>query len=164
MKSKYIVLASNPRPNQDGKPHAKAYPWWDNLTAQLNEAFPDIKLYSIGIKGDEPISGCIAMWNKSLKDIFNFTKDAVTFITIDSFLQHLMAPMKKQGIVLWGLSDPKLFGYKWNKNLFINENYFRPNQWDIWPGEKWIEGCWVAPSDVVKAVGDILKNNSTCDT
>ena len=63
------------------------------------------------------------------KSIFNTREDfmilskyCLTFICIDSALQHMVSNIKfnKKGIVLWGATEPHRFGYENNVN--INEN------------------------------------------
>jgi hypothetical protein len=50
---------------------------------------------------------------------FILSKFCLTFISIDSALQHFASNerLNKKGIVLWGETLPKHFGYKKNINL-----------------------------------------------
>jgi hypothetical protein len=90
--------------------NAKSYPYWDEL----------IKL--LGSHEIKEISGILP--EKKIIELVNWCD---IWISIDSFLQHLVAYHKlKKGIVIWGLSDPELFGYKSNINLLKDRKYLRP--------------------------------------
>ena len=47
---------------------------------------------------------------------YELAKDALGVIAIDSSLQHLVAGVTKT-VVIWGHSEPKTFGYDYNKNI-----------------------------------------------
>lgn len=47
---------------------------------------------------------------------YELAKDALGVIAIDSSLQHLVAGITK-AVVIWGHSEPKSFGYSYNKNI-----------------------------------------------
>jgi hypothetical protein len=88
---------------------AKSYHYWDELISLLEGH--EIK----EIKGILPEN-----------EIINLVNWCDKWISIDSFLQHLVAYHKlKPGIVIWGLSDPELFGYKENINLLKDKKYLR---------------------------------------
>ena len=98
--------------------NAKSYPFWDELILLLkNHEIKEIK----GILPEHEII-----------DLVNWSDE---WISIDSFLPHLCAYHKlKRGIVLWGKSDPELFGYQHNVNLLKDRKYLRPDQFSYWTG------------------------------
>lgn len=74
------------------------------------------------------------------------------WISVDNFAPHLLYP--KKGIVIWGKSDPLIFGYKENKNILKNRKYLRENQFDFWYNEVIDLECWEEP-EIIK--NEILK-------
>lgn len=105
--------------NKGNKYNAKSYPYWDDFVKLAQEH--EIK-YITGIMTIEEIRALVE-WSDA-------------WITIDTFLQHFCAYFKlKRGIVLWGKSDPNLFGYPHNINLLKDRKYLRINQFRDWTRE-----------------------------
>ena len=70
-------------------------------------------------------------------------------IGCDSFFQHLGWLEKKQGIVLWSVSDPLIFGHPENINLLKNRaNLGEQFLW--WENTPYDETKFVSPEDVLK--------------
>jgi ADP-heptose:LPS heptosyltransferase len=121
---------------------AKSYPdpYWDELIKLLKDH--EIK----EIKGILP--------EQEIIDLVNWCD---TWISIDSFLQHLCAYKNlKPGIVLWGLSDPELFGYKHNINLLKDRKYLRPDQYRWWNDVPYNADAFISPDEVIKALGNVI--------
>lgn len=75
------------------------------------------------------------------------------WITIDSFLPHLCQYHNlKKGIVLWGKSDPTIFGYKSNINLLKDRKRLRPDQFRWWNDVKHSNEDWVLPEEILKVL------------
>lgn len=71
-------------------------------------------------------------------------KNCAFFISIDNFLPHLSAALKKKGIVLWGSVSPYVWGWNhniniWNKSSCPEIACWRPGMYDTSPnGKLWI--------------------------
>jgi len=75
------------------------------------------------------------------------------WVSIDSFLPHFVAYHKlKPGIVLWGTSDPLLFGYQENTNLLKDRKYLREQQFKWWKDEVHNPDAFVDPELIVKEI------------
>jgi hypothetical protein len=61
------------------------------------------------------------------------------------------------GVVIWGKSDPLLFGYPENVNLLKDRKYLRARQFYIWDDEPFDPEVFVEPAEVVKAVKKLLE-------
>ena len=61
------------------------------------------------------------------KEIAKKIKICKTFITVDSFAGHLGNAVSKRGIVLFGGTDPKIFGHK--NNINICSGVYQDKQW-----------------------------------
>lgn len=114
--------------------NAKSYPYWDELL----ELIKDHEIRKIqGILTEQEII-----------DLVNWCD---IFISIDSFLPHLAHYHKlKRGVVIWGKSDPKIFGYEENINLIKDINHLRSEQFKWWIDEPHDPKVFVSPEEIVK--------------
>lgn len=75
------------------------------------------------------------------------------WISIDSFLPHLVAYYKlKPGIVIWGLSDPLIFGHPENVNLLKDRKYLRSDQFHWWKDQPNVLDAFVEPEIIMREV------------
>lgn len=95
------IIYSKGIPTINGSVHPKLYPFWDELV----ELFKADGHYITEI----PILPLPALQR------FISTSDIV--ICSDSFIQHFCWYIGKRAFVLWGISDPELFGHKEHVNI-----------------------------------------------
>jgi len=88
-----------------------------DLVYKIRAKYPTLAVIQIGFKSEPLLKDVINMTNLPVRAIFPLMKYCKTFISIDSFLQHVSAAYDKKGIVLWGGTDPKKLGYEHNVNL-----------------------------------------------
>ena len=129
----------------------KNYPYWKELVSLIEE--PIIQL---GEEGDEKLVEDFRT-NVPFAVLERLVKECRTFIGIDSFLQHLAWYHNKKGVVLWGQSDPLIFGHDIHINLLKGREYLRDKQFDIWVytdynQTKYRDDCWVLPEEVIKNI------------
>ena len=86
--------------------------------------------------------------NLSIEQLSELILQCRTWISVDSFFQHLCWDLGKPGIVLWGQSDPIIFGHPENINLLKDRKYLRTNQFHIWEQAEYIKEAFVDP-DIV---------------
>lgn len=115
-----------------GRPSPKNYPHWRKLVELLNK--DDYEVVQIGISGEDRIEGVsqfITNWPfDKLKDLVN---DCAAWIAVDNFFQHFAnCERLKRGIVLFGQSDDRVFGYPQNINLLRGRDYLRQWQFQSW--------------------------------
>jgi ADP-heptose:LPS heptosyltransferase len=115
--------------------NAKSYPHWEELYALLKDH--EVKK----IEGILP-----------LEEIKRLVEWSDVFISIDSFLPHLIECYKidKKVIVLWGKSDPEIFGYAQNNNLLRDRVFLRNEQFKWWKDEPIDLEAFVSPDEVMK--------------
>ena len=114
---------------------AKSYPHWDRFLELL--------------RGHEvtTISGTIP-----LEQVIGLVNWCDVWVSIDSFLQHLVAYYKlKPGVVIWGLSDPLIFGHPENINLLKDRKYLRASQFHWWRDQPSVPDAFVEPEQVLAA-------------
>jgi hypothetical protein len=75
-----------------------------------------------------------------------------TWIGCDSFFQHLAWDCNKQGIVLWSVSDPLIFGHSENINLLKSRDYLAQNQFLWWDLTEYNPDAFVKPEEVIKSL------------
>ena len=146
-----IIIHCQARKLRDGKRNPKDYPFWDELIKLIKEP-----IVQIGIEGEKQFVPDFRK-NLSLKDLEELVRECSTFITIDSFFHHFCWDLGKKGIVLWGQSDPLIFGHKENTNLLKGREYLREKQFDLWEETeynktRYRDDCWVNPQEVVKYI------------
>lgn len=116
--------------------NAKSYPdknWEDFLILAKDHEIKEIK----GILKEQEII-----------DLVNWSDK---WISTDSFLPHLVTYHKlKPGIVLWGKSNPSIFGYSTNVNL--SKGRFRPDQFRHWVNIPHEPSDFVSASDLYKSL------------
>jgi ADP-heptose:LPS heptosyltransferase len=105
----------------------------------------------VGAAGEEQVAGKFVA-NPSFQELGRLLLDQDSFITIDSYLQHYAWFLGKCGIVVWGQSDPAIFGHGLHVNLLKDEKYLRPDPFNIWEGRAVIEEAFVRPEIVVQAL------------
>jgi len=127
--------------------NAKSYPFWE-------EFYELAKSHEV-----KKIEGILPE-----QQIIDEINSCDVWISIDSFIQHLVAYHKlKPGIVIWGKSDPKIFGYPSNANLLKSRKHLRSQQFMWWanPDGSWKEpsnpSSFVSPEEVLKTIESFVK-------
>ncbi len=127
-----ILISPYPANLYNGQPSPKRYPHWPKLVALLTRE--GYEVIQIGINRElriEGVSEFIADFPFcKLRDLAN---ECATWIAVDNFWQHFVhCERLRGGLVLWGPSDPRIFGYPENVNLLRGRDYLRPNQYQTW--------------------------------
>ena len=134
------------------KINPKNYPYWKELIELLKEH----EIIQIGLEGEERLVDTFKP-NLNLQQLKDLLKEVDLFISVDSFLPHLAHTVGKSGIVLWGPSSPKIYGYEENKNLLKDVKYLRPDQFGVWEQCKYDPEAFIGPEEVKKEV-DLFQN------
>ena len=133
-----IIKGTSKLPN--GNRNAKEYPYWDKLLELLKEH--EIKEINSILTSDE------------IKELVNWSD---IWISVDSFLPHFVAyHRQKKGIVLWGKSDPLIFGYTSNINLLKDRKYLRTEQFRWWNDEPYDEDVFVHPEVILQSIENMV--------
>lgn len=127
-----------------GEVNPKNYPFRDELYATFLGPVDSVKHYEL-----KEITGPIPL--QESKDLIDW---ADKIICIDSYLQHLAWYMGKQAIVLWGQSDPSIFGHPENINLLKNKKYLRERQYGLWTQTSYNKEAFVTPEIIIKTLNE----------
>lgn len=148
-----ILIHAFPAKIHDGLPNAKTYPWWKDLIKLIKGH----DFIQIGLDGEEQLVEDFRK-NQKLKDIEKLIKQSYFWISIDSFLPHLAHHIKKPGVVIWGVSDPEIFGYRENLNLIKDRKFLRKNQFGIWNEQTYVESAFLTPAEIYERIKYVYPN------
>ena len=150
-----IVISPYSRALRNGKRNPKNFPYWKELIAKLKGK----TIVQIGVEGEVPL---VKDFRKGLplKDIENLIKDCDYWISVDNFLPHLAHYVGKPGIVLWGRSDPNIFGYQENINMLKDRKYLRESQFDMWENVPYNPDVFLTADDISKLTQSLTRTNN----
>ena len=139
-----IIIAPYSQKLRNGKENPKNYPYWEELISRIDEP-----IIQVGIEGEKQLVNDFRK-NRHIDELCTLLKDCRTWIGVDSFFQHLAWREGKQGIVLWGPSDPLIFGHPENINLIKDRKYLAPNQFLWWEQTEHDPHRFVGVDEVLK--------------
>jgi ADP-heptose:LPS heptosyltransferase len=139
-----IIISPYAKKLSNGKRNPKNYPHWERLIQMIDEP-----IVQVGITGETQICTDFRQ-NLPISDLKDLLKECRTWISCDSFFQHLAWSVGKPGIVLWSVSDPLIFGHPENINLLKDRSCLAPNQFLWWESCEYDESKFVEPEDVIK--------------
>jgi ADP-heptose:LPS heptosyltransferase len=139
-----IIISPFVKPLRSGKNNPKNYPHWESLIEMIDEP-----IVQIGVEGEKQLVPDFRK-NLPISELRKLIQECRTWISCDSFFQHLAWDEKKPGIVLWGPSDPLIFGHPENVNLLKDRSYLTPNQFLWWEATEHEDERFVEPKDVIK--------------
>ncbi|MFT5822554.1 MAG: ADP-heptose:LPS heptosyltransferase [Crocinitomix sp.] len=88
---------------------------WNELIKKM----PHINFIQIGIENEDVVKGAINFLGKTtIRESMALLKNAPTFISVDSFINNASNAFNTFGVVLFGPSSPKNWGYVKNTNLY----------------------------------------------
>jgi ADP-heptose:LPS heptosyltransferase len=99
---------------REGGVSPKNYPYFPELLGLLRQDGSVIA--QIGREGEDQLCETFHK-NLPISQISEILKESEFFISVDSFLPHLAILHGVRGVVLWGPSDPKIYGYENNLNI-----------------------------------------------
>jgi len=138
---------------RNGKQNPKNYPYWKEVVTLLkNQGYYIIQ---VGVQDEESIGADEFIKGASLDTLKQLIIDCYTWISIDNFFPHLAHLLDKKGIVVFGKSDPTIFGYKENINLLKDKQYLRSLQFDIWEREEYNGEVFVKPQLIINHVNSV---------
>lgn len=139
-----ITIAPYAQKLRNGKENPKNYPYWEELISQIDEP-----IIQVGVEGEKQLVDNFVK-NRHISELCELIGECRTWIGVDSFFQHLAWREGKSGIVLWGPSDPLIFGHPENVNLLKSRDYLAPNQFLWWEQTEHLAQRFVEPDEVLK--------------
>lgn len=139
-----ILISPYSKKLMNGKQNPKNYPFWEELIAMIDEP-----IVQIGVEGEKQLVPDFRK-NLSVPQLRELIGQCRIWISCDSFIQHLGWDEGKQGIVLWGPSDPLIYGHPENINLLKDRSYLAKNQFLWWEFTEHSNDRFVKPKEVIK--------------
>ena len=140
----FILIAPYAQKLRNGKNNPKNYPYWNELIQLIKDP-----IIQVGVEGEQQLVADFRK-NLSLDELRELVLQCKTWITVDSFFQHFCWDIEKYGYVIWGQSDPNIFGHPENTNILKDRKYLREKQFWLWEQADYIEDSFVKPEDVIK--------------
>ena len=144
-----VIISPYSKQMRNGMPHPKNYPFWREFIDMMRVTTNGkCEIIQIGTAGEERlVEDC--RFNLPFKDLKELLESADAFICVDNFLHHFAHYYGIRGIVIFGQSDPNLFGYKENVNLLKDRKYLRDKQFWWWEQAEFNQEAFVAPEIVL---------------
>ena len=139
-----IIISPYSQKLPNGKTNPKNYPFWKELIPLIDD-----HIVQVGVHGEERLVPDFRE-NLSIQALCELLHECRTWISCDSFLQHLGWHEGVRGIVLWSVSDPLIFGHPENLNLLKSRDYLVSNQFLTWDHTEHKSERFVAPEVVAK--------------
>lgn len=143
-----ILISPYAQRLKSGNINPKNYPYWQELIAMI-----DKPIIQVGIEGEQQLVPDFRK-NLSIDALRQLIRECKTWISCDSFIQHLAWDEGKKGIVLWSVSDPLIFGHPENVNLIKSRDHLASNQFLWWEYVPHRSDVFVEPEIVAKAIAD----------
>lgn len=151
---KQVIISPFSKKLRNGKNNPKNFPYWKEVIEKLKDK--GFNVIQIGVDGEEVLISD-EYFNSSLMKIKELVEESVTWISVDNFMNHFGHLLEKKGIVIFGKSDPLIFGYNDNINLLKDRKYLRKHQFAIWEEEEFDPEVFIGPDEVIKSVEKIYQ-------
>lgn len=94
---------------------------WEEVVKELTISFDVVQ---VGGLKEDPIKGITTylMGATNIRQTIALVKNSLTFVTVDSFLNHVGPAVDKSGVVLFGRSNPYIYGHDLNRNIWIENS------------------------------------------
>jgi len=147
---KTIIISPYSKLMRNGTKNPKNYPYWVELVRLLHEK--GYHTIQVGVAGEEPIGAKEIHIGLPLRKLEGMIKKCDIWISVDNFFHHLADLIGKQGFVLFGQSDPVIFGHESNINILKDREYLRALQFAPWEESKHQEDAFLKAEDVMKVI------------
>jgi len=141
-----IIISPFAKQMRNDKPHPKNYPFWEELVSQIKEP-----ILQVGVYGEPQLAPDFRK-NLTMAELEFQVQHCRCWISVDSFFQHFCWDLNKPGIVLFGQSDPLIFGHPENVNLLKSRSYLREKQFWLWEQAEANDDAFVKPDVVLEAL------------
>lgn len=158
-----IIISPYSQKLPENKTNPKNFPYWGRVVELIAQKIPNANIIQIGREGEPVIKGVTkTVFNSSNEELLKLAKESNAWISVDSFFQHFCAYYKiPNGIVIFGQSDPNIFGHSVNINLLKDKKYLRPglDQFLYWwkEGTIYKEEAFVSAETVAETLFKVLK-------
>jgi ADP-heptose:LPS heptosyltransferase len=145
-----IIIAPYAQKLRTCKENPKNYPYWEELVQELQKT---MQVVQVGVEGEKQLVPDFRK-NLPIAELRKLIQECSNWIGVDSFFQHLAWDEEKFGIVLWGPSDPLIWGHPENINLLKDRSHLVANQFIWWEATEHNDDRFVKPQEILKYLKD----------
>lgn len=146
-----VLISPYSKTLRNGKVNPKNYPFWNEVINELSGG--DVRVIQLGVSGEDKFNNVNGYaFDKTLEELEVMVKECTTWCSVDNFFQHFCYSLGKPGVVIFGQSDPLIFGHDLNDNLLKSRSYLREPQFNFWESVEYSKECFVEPQVVVEAI------------
>ena len=153
--NKTIIIAPWAKALRNGNENAKNYPFSSQLVSLLRHH--GFHIIQIGSDGEKLIGADEVKFGLSLEELKLLINNSYAVITVDSFIQHYCWYIGKSAIVLWGKSDPLIFGHSENVNLLKDRKNLRSDAFRWWEDVVYDANVFVSPQIIFEVLSNKIK-------
>lgn len=141
-----IVISPWAKKLTDNKVNPKNYPWWPELVQQL-----PMPIVQVGVQGETQLVPDFRT-NMNLQELAQVLHTCEFWIGCDSFVQHYAWDLGKPGAVLWGPSNPDIYGHPENLNITKGKQFQCADQFLMWHLIENRSDWWHTPDHVIDQI------------
>jgi ADP-heptose:LPS heptosyltransferase len=127
-----ILIAPFSSRSPNVKRNPKEWPHWPELVLRLRKAGHVV--VQLGEPGDILLPADERVMPVDMSRIGDMLREADTFVSVDTWLQHAAALHGVKGIVIWSVTDPKIFGRDMHVNLLPADADLTKHPYAVLPG------------------------------
>lgn len=146
-----IVISPYSQRLRNNKHNPKNYPYWQPLIKMLKGK--NIEIIQIGVADEVKLDDIddfkVCLPFTELRELILSTD---LWLSVDNFLPHFCNTFNSYGIVLFGYSDPNIFGYSKNINILKDRKFLRTHQFQTWEEIEYDENVFVSAGEVFSKV------------
>jgi ADP-heptose:LPS heptosyltransferase len=146
-----IVIAPFAQKLRNAQPNPKNWPTdnWKELIHKLQQ--DGEHLVQVGVHGEAQLVPTVEHGITTVR-LREIVRACWTWVSVDSFFQHLAWDEKKPGVVLFAQSDPTIFGHPENINLLKSRTHLREKQFWLWEQATYNADAYVDVETVYAAI------------
>ena len=141
-----IIIAPYAQKLRTSKENPKNYPYWELLVEELQKT---MHVVQVGVTGEKQLVPDFRT-DLPISALRELLWQCRTWIGVDSFFQHLGWDEGIKGVVLWGPSDPLIYGHPENINLLKGREYLTENQFLWWEATEHKNERFLKPKEVLE--------------
>lgn len=150
-----ILISPWARNTTEGKPSPKNYPYWGAVVNGLLKGGHEV--LQVSCSGEQDVPGAKRVNDLPLEKVADLMRACETWLSVDNFWHHYAWTLGQPGVVIFGSSDPTIFGHPENINLLKDRRFLRVRQFGLWSQEKAYPEMFVGPEAVISAVSLSIK-------
>ena len=141
-----LLISPYAKKLRDGNTNPKNFPFWSEVISSFREK--GWVVTQIGVTGEDPLGATYFHQNVPLSTLRDILKSHTVWASVDNFFHHFAWYHGVPGVVLFGKSDPLIFGHDVNLNYIKDRKNLRSRQFLFWEGEPFDPTVFPEPEEV----------------